>query len=107
MRVARGCKRETWGVSADVRAANAREAAVSFHARAGPVGWLSWSREMRTRCVASDQALDALVCARVARAAALGLVEPVPERDREAARREGWMALPQPDASRGRVPAET
>ena len=63
--------------------------------------------EMAETFLASDHALDALVCALVARAAALGLVESVPERDREAARLEGWMALPMPDALRRVAAAET
>ena len=37
---------------------------------------------------------DLWVAALVARAAALGLVEPVPEEDRQFALREGWIAIP-------------
>lgn len=50
-------------------------------------------------CAASDHALDALVCALVTRAAALGLTRPVPP-DEDAARiaREGWIHLPLPDS---------
>ncbi|MDP3275231.1 MAG: DUF429 domain-containing protein [Deltaproteobacteria bacterium] len=49
-------------------------------------------------CTATDHALVALVCALVARAAALGKVHPVPDEHHEAARTEGWIALPLPDA---------
>lgn len=46
-------------------------------------------------CVETDHALDALVCALVARAAACpGLTHQVPEDVERAARREGWIQLP-------------
>jgi histidinol-phosphate/aromatic aminotransferase/cobyric acid decarboxylase-like protein len=50
-------------------------------------------------CAASDHALDALVCALVTRAAALGLTRPVPSSE-DGARiaREGWIHLPLPDS---------
>ncbi|HJL16643.1 MAG TPA: DUF429 domain-containing protein [Sandaracinaceae bacterium LLY-WYZ-13_1] len=56
--------------------------------------WIEWTRRQRERCVAEDDALDALVAALVAGAAHRGLTErPSPE-DRAAARREGWIHLP-------------
>ena len=42
----------------------------------------------------SDHALDALVAALTALAAARGLVEPVPDGHLDLARREGWIRLP-------------
>lgn len=51
-----------------------------------------------TACAASDHVLDALLAALVARAAVLGLTHPPPAESRELARREGWIALPAPDA---------
>jgi predicted nuclease with RNAse H fold len=60
----------------------------------GSKEWLSLGDGVVDRCLSSDDALDALVAALVARAAALGLVDPVPLEDRAAARREGWIAVP-------------
>ena len=57
--------------------------------------WLTLSEENRTRCTASDDMLDALVAALVARAAAIGRCEPIPTGDHELAQEEGWIALPQ------------
>ena len=56
--------------------------------------WLSVGATEVDRCLASDDAFDALVAALAARAAALGLVHPVPEGDRPAAVHEGWIAVP-------------
>ncbi len=66
--------------------------------RAGDDGWLRVPKEVRAAYIATDHALDALVCALVARAAMLGLVAAVPTDDRAAARSEGWIALPRPDS---------
>ena len=55
------------------------------------------------RCEESDDALDALVCALVARAAEVGAVRAVGDCDR--ARCEGWIRLPTPD-SLSRLSAE-
>lgn len=93
-----------WGIPRDdykkpVRS-DRREAMLAAIERAGPPGWLAWSSSTRERCVATDHALDALVCALVARTAALGVVERVHERDRGAARQEGWIALPRPESLR-------
>ena len=57
--------------------------------------WLTLSEEDWDRCTASDDMLDALVAALVARAAALGRCEPIPSGDHELAREEGWIALPE------------
>ncbi|MFS0884849.1 DUF429 domain-containing protein [Aeromicrobium sp. 179-A 4D2 NHS] len=45
----------------------------------------------------SDDAFDALVCALVARAIVRAGTEPVPEDEREAAREEGWIHVPNGD----------
>ena len=45
-------------------------------------------------CEASDHALDALV----ARAVVVGAVEPIPAKERDAAAREGWIAIPAIDS---------
>ena len=56
--------------------------------------WLTLDDAMINKCIASDDAFDALVAALVARAAAIGLTEPIPADSRELAAREGWIALP-------------
>jgi hypothetical protein len=56
--------------------------------------WLSVGRAEADRCLVSDDAFDALVAALVARAAALGLVDPVPEENKLYAQKEGWIAVP-------------
>jgi DNA-binding NarL/FixJ family response regulator len=59
-------------------------------------GWLLLDDAQRDLCVAKDHYLDALVCALVARAASVPLLdEPVPEGDElRQAQREGWVYLP-------------
>jgi hypothetical protein len=61
-------------------------------------GWLDLDAAARRLCRASDDALDAVVAALVARAAALGLCEGPPARLAALAAREGWIALPAADA---------
>jgi predicted nuclease with RNAse H fold len=56
--------------------------------------WLSIPIEFHALCVTSDHALDALLCALVARACALRLTEPAPPEVRPAAVREGWIHVP-------------
>jgi predicted nuclease with RNAse H fold len=56
--------------------------------------WLNWEPGAREACVESDDALDAVLCALIARAAALGLTELAPEADLERVRAEGWIHLP-------------
>lgn len=58
--------------------------------------WLTLSEEDWEKCTASDDMLDGLVAALVARAAAIGRCEPIPPGDLALAREEGWIALPQP-----------
>ena len=57
--------------------------------------WLGWAPEARAACVMSDDALDALLAALIARAAALQLTFSPPAEEVELARREGWIHLPQ------------
>jgi predicted nuclease with RNAse H fold len=47
-----------------------------------------------TRCDGDSDCFDALIAALVTRAHALGECEPIPDEDNEAARYEGWIALP-------------
>jgi hypothetical protein len=56
--------------------------------------WLDWEPGAREACVESDDALDAVLCALVARAAGLGLTEPPPPERLGSARAEGWIHLP-------------
>jgi hypothetical protein len=61
-------------------------------------GWLDLGAAARRLCRGSDDALDAVVAALVARAAALGLCDGPPPRLADTAAREGWIALPAADA---------
>lgn len=62
------------------------------------LGCLMMTPASARRLLADDDALDAFVCALVARAAQVGAVEPVPGEHRTAAAREGWIVLPTVDA---------
>jgi hypothetical protein len=56
--------------------------------------WLDIEKDFWALCVKNDNLFDALVAALVSRAALLGLTEPIPMDLREAARKEGWIAIP-------------
>jgi predicted nuclease with RNAse H fold len=56
--------------------------------------WLSIESSDVDLCIDSDDAFDALVAALVARAAAIELVDPIPNEDLTSALREGWIAVP-------------
>ena len=56
--------------------------------------WLLWEMGAREACVESDDCLDAVLCALIARAAALGLTEPPPAEALDLAQAEGWIHLP-------------
>lgn len=56
--------------------------------------WLDWAPGAWEACVASDDALDAVLCALIARAAALDLTALPSAKDLERARGEGWIHLP-------------
>lgn len=60
--------------------------------------WLRASSADWDACVKSDHLLDALVCALVARASAVGETDEVPPESMAAAAREGWIALPRSDS---------
>lgn len=56
--------------------------------------WLDWPADAQQACEKSDDALDAVVAALIARAAATNQIEPIPQKHMAAAKREGWIALP-------------
>lgn len=65
----------------------------------GFAGRLVLTNVQRSACETSDDALDAIACALVGRAAALNLTElPGPEQE-QSAEREGWIHLPAPDVA--------
>ena len=63
-------------------------------------GWLQLDAPAGRLCGRSDDALDALVAALIARAAALGRCPPPPLEQAARAAVEGWIALPEPDSLR-------
>jgi hypothetical protein len=64
-------------------------------------GWLRLTTQERQELAQSDHRVDALLCALVARAAAIGQTHPPPdERDYAQLQREGWIAHPLPDSWR-------
>lgn len=67
-------------------------------------GWLVWAPRAREACVESDDALDAVLAAMIARAAALGLTVLPPADDIEPAHSEGWIHLPQKDSLSALMP---
>lgn len=83
-----------WGLREKKARYKGREGAAELRAlvdrlcRAAP--WLELDRKQLT----NDHRFDALIAALIARAAHLQQTAPIPEADREAARREGWIALP-------------
>lgn len=87
------------------RARYAREEMVADMRAALPD--LEISDEVEARCLESHDVLDALIAALVARAKTVGAVLPLPddEADREAAIREGWIAVPTTDALTRLCPA--
>jgi len=58
--------------------------------------WLQLAEEISARFATTRHALDALIASMVARAAAVGLCEPIPASCVESAQSEGWIALPLP-----------
>jgi predicted nuclease with RNAse H fold len=61
-------------------------------------GWLELDSPAHRLCGRSDDALDALVAALIARAAAQGYCAPPPPEQAARAAAEGWIALPAPDS---------
>ena len=82
-----------WGwPSRGYKGAPGRELRVDLVARlVAALPTLSFSTEVREAMVGSDDRLDALICALVARAVATGRGTPPPAADLPAARREGWI----------------
>ncbi|MCK9248618.1 MAG: DUF429 domain-containing protein [Solirubrobacteraceae bacterium] len=70
----------------------ARRAIVAELRRRAP--WLVIADDRVAACVAHDDALDALLCALVARAVERRLTPPIPSVLDGAARREGWIHVP-------------
>ena len=56
--------------------------------------WLDWPVDAQQACEKSDDALDAVVAALIARAAATDQTEPIPQKHMATAKQEGWIALP-------------
>jgi predicted nuclease with RNAse H fold len=86
-----------WGLSfrgykgvknADVR----RQLVTTFRQRTS--AWLTIRPEQFNSCCDNDNVFDAVICALVARATLVNLTERIPLDRREAARREGWIAVP-------------
>ena len=94
----RGYKSRSQATAANARAA--RETILDTlceHA----AGWLIIPGEVRDLLVASDDALDALLCALVAYAAAAAKTFAPAYEHRGEAAREGWIHLPHPDSLAG------
>lgn len=95
-----------WGIprdgykKADEAATGVRQAMLDAIQRAVGDGRLRGAPGVLEQYAATDHALDALVCALVARAAMLGFVDAAPTGDRDAARAEGWIAVPLVDSLR-------
>ena len=70
----------------------------------GRAPWLIVTGDQWNRLVNDDNAADALITSLVARAAALGMCDPIPPEQMDSARREGWIAVPPAD-SLGRLGA--
>jgi predicted nuclease with RNAse H fold len=81
----------------DRRAAEVNARAALLAAIEAQAPWLCWAPGAREVCVDSDDALDALLAALIARAAALGFTWAPGEEDIDLARREGWVHLPRKD----------
>lgn len=60
--------------------------------------WLALSQKDWARCTSSDDMLDALVAALVARAVQIDRCEPIPPGDHALATEEGWIALPRSES---------
>ena len=60
--------------------------------------WLTLPDATCQTCEDSDNVLDAVIAALVARVAATGRCEPIPDDFRARVRREGWVVLPSADS---------
>jgi predicted nuclease with RNAse H fold len=88
----------------DRRAAECRAREALLGAIESRVGWLDWAIGAREACIESDDAVDAVLAAMIARAAALGLTVLPPPEDSESAHSEGWIHLPQKDSLAALMP---
>lgn len=86
----------TWGLRADgYKGERRREVLAALaHELLAATTWLDVQPADRARLERDDNALDALACALVARAARLGLTEQPPPELHARAMREGWIAVP-------------
>lgn len=100
----RGVYRRAAAVEDEGESRQIREEFVSSVEAAAP--WLRWVGDARSVCMESEDVADALVCAVVARAAALGLTWGVAEDSVDVANREGWVHLPKRGALEALVGAE-
>jgi predicted nuclease with RNAse H fold len=93
----RGYKTSGRRASRETEVQKRRELLQAIEKRALEAGWLrKLPGRVRAQCEQSDDALDAFVCALIARAAGIGQTAwPEPELA-EAARIEGWIHLPLP-----------
>jgi hypothetical protein len=82
-------------------ARSVRERIIDRLAQTAP--WLEVSAEQRLACVNSDDCLDAVICALVARAVERGLTVAPPDEVAEEARLEGWIHLPTRDSLRALI----
>lgn len=82
------------GKGSSVAEARSRRSAIVDQIALAAGSWLRLPAEVRTTCAANDDALDALVSALVARAAASGLTRQPDPVQAAAAAREGWIHLP-------------
>lgn len=96
-----------WGFGADgyKRSGEAARRAVEGEARLAlleamevQVPWLEWAPGARDACVDSADSFDAVLCALVARAAALEVTFAPADADGEFASDEGWIHLPSPES---------
>ncbi|GAA2434933.1 DUF429 domain-containing protein [Streptomyces macrosporus] len=94
---------EVYPAAARLRWGLAGERSMAALRRAAP--WLGCEPDVEREYDRDEHAFDALIAALVARAVARGLTRWPTGEDREAARIEGWIHLPEPD-SLSRLPRE-
>jgi hypothetical protein len=83
-----------WGLPREGYKSDAKARERLLAALEAAAAWLVWEIGAREACVENDDCLDAVLCALIARAAALGQTEPPPAEAFELARVEGWIHLP-------------
>jgi len=100
----RGVYRRSDGSRGDEELMAGREEFVSSLEAEAP--WLKWVGGSREVCLGNEDAMDALICAFVARAAGLGLTRRPGVEVEDEAKREGWVHLPEKDGLRSLVSGE-